>query len=127
MGDGALDYNFPLQVDSMLVPDLCDASTGQKEAVDLAFTIVMRQYLNIMDYPLYFDEVGMHFDDVHKKSLMAYISDLKASRLCSHIFLVNHITSTISALSNYQVVVLDPRNIVVPSVYNNDVRLEHYE
>jgi recombinational DNA repair ATPase RecF len=123
MDDGVLDYTFPLVVDGKEVPGL--GSTGQQEIINLAFMIVARQYLNIVDYPLYLDEVGMHLDVAHRIALMNYINAIKENRLCSHIFMVNHYTDAQSALSNYNVIVLDDRNIVVPAEYNQHTRITH--
>lgn len=121
MDNGILDYTFPLIAQDESVPDISESSKGQAEMIDLAFTMVMRQYTNITDFPIYLDETGSGFDDSHKKKLMDYIKQLIPNNLCSQIFIVNHYLSFHGGLSNHDTVVLDPRNIVVPQNYNEHI------
>jgi len=118
MDDGVLNYKFPLQVEHGTTPDISDGSTGQRDIVNLAFTIVMRQYLGLDDYPLYLDETGASFDEFHRNRLMDYIKLIMDTGLCSQVLLVNHYETVHAGLTNHQVVVLDDRNIVVPDSYN---------
>ena len=116
--EGILVYNFPLNVDNEIIADIKLGSTGQKELINLAFMIVMRQYLNLTEYPLYLDEIGSGFDDMHRKTLIMYIKSLLESKLCSQLLLINHYSQVIGSLSNHDVVVLDSRNIISPDNSN---------
>ena len=98
-------------------------SLGQKEIVNLAFVLVMRQYLNITDYPIYLDEPGNGFDHAHKTELMKFIKMLIDTNQCSQIFMINHYSDWHGGLSNNETVVLDSRNIVVPNPSNQNVKI----
>ncbi len=121
---GTLDYYFPLIKEGKVVDDISSCSSGQKEIIDLAFILIMRQYLGLVEYPLYLDETGSTFDDSHRSYLIKFIKFLIDSQQCQQIFMINHYANWNGGLSNYETVVLDKRNIVVPSVYNQNVKIE---
>ena len=123
MDNGVLDYNFPLIVENEIVDDIKMASKGQAEIINLAFTMVMRQYLNLNGFGIYFDEIGQAFDEFHRRKLFDYIKSLQSKHLCSQIFMINHYTVNTGGLVNHDVVVLDDRNIVVPNHYNANVKI----
>lgn len=123
MDDGVLNYKLALDVDGNMINDIGAGSTGQRDIIDLAFVLVMREYLNINDYPLYLDETGSSFDETHRTKLMAYISNLLDTGNCSQILMVNHFNSMHGGLRNHEVVVLDSRNITVPDTYNEYVKI----
>ena len=125
MDNGVLDYEFPMQVEDSLVSDIKEGSTSQEDVINLAFTIVMMQYLNITDYPLYLDETGASFDEQHRSKLMDYIRTLIDTKHASQIFVVNHYSAMYGGLSNTDTVVLDPRNITVPDNYNANSTLTY--
>ena len=87
--------------------------------------MVMRQYLGITDFPLYLDETGASFDEVHRGLLMRYILMLIESKQCSQVFMINHYTAVTGGLMNHDTVVLDDRNITTPAEFNNNVKLTY--
>ena len=123
MDNGVLDYKFPLHVEGEDVADISKGSEGQQDVIDLAFTLVMRQYLGLTDYPLYLDETGASFDDTHRKLLLNYIKTLIETGQCSQVFMINHYASVHGGLSNHETLVLDDRNITIPSVHNEHVEI----
>ena len=125
MDNGVLNYAFPLIVVDELVPDINDGSTGQVDVINIAFTMVMRQYLQLNDYPLFLDESGASFDELHRTKLMAYVKMLTSTKQASQIFMINHYANVHNGLVNHDVVVLDARNITVPNVYNEHVVITH--
>lgn len=125
LDNGVLDYTFPLTVEGEQVPDINFGSTGQIDIINLAFTMVMRQYLGITDFPLYLDETGASFDEVHRTLLMRYILMLIESKQCSQVFMINHYTAVTGGLTNHDVVVLDDRNITTPADFNTNVNITY--
>lgn len=120
-----LSYKFPMLIDGKEIADIIEGSSGQKEIVNLAFSIIIRQYLGLGNYPLYLDETGAKFDEVHRAKLMYYIHNLIEYKLCTHIFMINHYSSITGGLINHNVVVLDKRNITVPDNYNENVIIKY--
>ena len=83
----------------------------------------MRQYLNIVDFPLYLDEVGVRFDKQHRVALMQYIRKFISNKLCSQLFIINHYSNVYGELVNHDTVVIDERNIDLPDRYNESVKI----
>jgi DNA repair exonuclease SbcCD ATPase subunit len=120
LNNGVLNYIFPLSVKGTIVPDIVETSKSQEEMVNLSFTMVMRDFLNLGQYPLYFDETGAKFDDAHRHNLIDYMKSLIASGKCSQMFFVNHYDSVFSAFRNTNTVVLDATNVTVSQPYNQN-------
>ena len=125
LDNGNLDYYFPLYVEGNEVPDISNASEGQADILDLVFIIVMRQNLNIQDYPLYLDEIDSAFDFTHKKLLANYIRTIMNTDLCSQLFIINHNVDFYNQFVNKDVIVLDTRNIIIPDSYNQSVKITY--
>jgi ABC-type molybdenum transport system ATPase subunit/photorepair protein PhrA len=81
----------------------------------------MRNYLQLKNYPMYLDETGAGFDDIHRLSLIAYIKDFLSSNNCSQMFYVNHYDTMFGAFSNTGTVVLDETNITISKPFNENV------
>jgi ABC-type thiamine transport system ATPase subunit len=122
-----LDYKFPLQVDHEIVPDVSLGSTGQREVVDFAFTIVIAGYLGLTEYPLYLDEVGSSFDTRHREKLIFYIKSLLETRQCEQLFMVNHYMAEYGSFANTDCVVLSKENIILPDTYNERVSIQYVD
>lgn len=121
--NGGLDYKFPIDTEGQIVPDISLGSKGMCDVIDLGFVLVMRQYLNLVDYPIFMDETGSTFDSAHRNNLLKFIKNLLDTQQCQQIFMINHYADWHGGLSNYEAVVLDDRNIVVPSNYNQNVKI----
>jgi hypothetical protein len=117
----SLNYTFPLVVKNTTIPDIIDASKSQKEMVNLAFTIVMREYLGLSQYPLFLDETGAEFDDTHRAALISYMKEILSSNKCSQMFFINHYDTMFGAFTNADTVVLDATNVTVAKPYNQHV------
>jgi hypothetical protein len=121
-----LDYKFPLVVSDLDTPiDISEGSQGQKDIINFAFTIVAMAYMGLQDYPIYMDEVGASFDHKHRGNLINYIKTLIESRQCSQLFMVNHYSSDHGGLSHTNTLVLSADNIVLPSNYNEHVKITY--
>ena len=118
--EATLDYKFPLTLEEGGCPDVADSSEGQRDVVDFAFVLVMRAYLGLEDYPMYLDEPGTAFDEHHRAVLFSYIKGLNDTNQCSQCFMVSHYATMHGGLSNTETIVLDKRNVTVPSVYNEN-------
>lgn len=118
-----LDYVFPVMIKdiSKPLPDVKFGSTGQRDVVNFAFTIMVMIQQELNEYPLYLDEIGASFDDAHRRRLMEYIIFLIENRKVSQAFMVNHYSDMYNSIGNYETLVLDPTNIVVPDNANSNV------
>lgn len=118
-----LNYKFPLATDSNEVFDVSLGSKGQQDVINLAVTLNAMRYLSLTDYPLFLDEVGSSFDFTHRQNYIRMIRDLATTGDCSQIFCVNHFTSDYGGITNADVVVLSPDNIIVPDTHNLTVTM----
>lgn len=119
--NGKIDYTFPFNREGEIISDIAIGSTGQKEIINLAFILILRQYLGLSFIPLYLDETGASFDDIHRNKLLTFIKSLYESGVCEQIFMINHYNSFHNSLSTASVIVLDDTNIATPITYNTDV------
>lgn len=118
-GDKALDYKFPLVVEGKDSGEVTTGSDGQKDVINLAFCIVLMSVLKMNGYPLYMDEVGSTFDDMHRANLMNYVKTLLETGHVSQIFMISHFSSMHGGLANYESLVLHSANLdVVPDNAN---------
>ncbi len=122
--NGIIDYYFPLQIENEIIEDISKGSTGQKDVIDLAFILVMREYLNLTEYPLFMDEIGASFDHEHRSLLLDYIDKLISNRYIQQLFIVNHYALMYNKLSFFDTVILDERNIgIIPERYNEIIKI----
>jgi ABC-type cobalamin/Fe3+-siderophores transport system ATPase subunit len=125
MGEGELDYLFPLQSGPIGTPakDIKYGSTSQADMVDFAFAQTASLYLDLNDYPLFVDELGASFDEAHRPLINQFISRLMESNRYSQVFMISHYVAGWGSFTDAEYLVLDSRNITVPSVNNNHVVL----
>lgn len=123
-----MDYKFPLTYrDPRLpgqggeVPDVSMGSSAQKDVVDFAFKLVVMCYLDMLDWPMFLDELGASFDEEHRYRILTYVKQLVMSQQCSQVFYISHYASSHAAMSTADVTVLDSSNITVPRVINQNV------
>lgn len=124
-GGAELDYKFPMIVgDSDLpVPDISKGSTGMREIIDLSFKIIAMQYLDLSSAPLFADELGHGMDEGHKAHTVNLIKYLMDHCSFSQLYMISHDFAQYTGLSNTEICVLCPANIVVPNKYNNHVQI----
>lgn len=122
-----LDYKFPMYVNGDLVPDIKRGSTGQREVIDLSFRVIAMKRLQLTDMQLMLDEFGAGLDYVHQKAAANAIQSLIDSGMFSQVFMVSHYEASYGALTQTEIAVLCPENIVVPhnAVYNQHVTIEN--
>lgn len=103
-----LDYRFKVDVDDEItVRDVAYLSRGQKEIVNFVFKLLLMQHLGLKDYPLFMDEIGGSFDNVHRDRLYQYIKRLVESEQVKQVFIISHIASSHDALTTADRCVLD--------------------
>lgn len=119
----ALDYRFPLLIESGKnhTPDIKDGSGSQVDIVDFAFRLFVKKSLHLEDFPLYFDEFGITFDEEHRTNLNLLITNMLELGQTNQVLYISHYMQEHSALVNADVCVIDPNNITVPKVYNQHV------
>lgn len=91
--DTELTYVFPIKLhddNSLIVPDLKDASDGQSAIVDFAFQITAMLYKGLVNVPLLLDEVDRPMEPAHKERLMRFITSGVENGRFSQVFLVSH-------------------------------------
>lgn len=122
-----LDYQFKISVNGEEnAPDISVASSGMKEVIDLAFTIVSMQYLGLQHAPIFLDEFGARLDNAHRDSVHHLITNLLTTANFSQIFMVSHYENTYASLANTDITVLCDSNLGLTkdTIYNRNVEIE---
>jgi len=121
-----LDYKFPVRIHhaEKSIDDVRLGSTGMREVFDLAFKLCAMHFLSLDHIPLVLDEFGRTMDKVHKEHATNFIQQLLNQSTQPQIFMVSHDLLQYGSISNVDVCVLCPANIVVPDKYNKHVVIE---
>jgi energy-coupling factor transporter ATP-binding protein EcfA2 len=118
-----LDYKFPLRTKENTVSDIKLGSTGMREVVNLAFKVIAMRYLGLSNSPLYLDEFGHSFDEVHRVNASITIKSLMETQHFTQLFMVSHYQSSHGGFTNAETCVLDPNNVTCPDTYNKHVTI----
>lgn len=111
-----LDYKFSVRInDNITINDVSKGSSAMREVIDLAFRVTSCVYLNMTDFPLILDELGVAFDKAHRQSVYYMVSQLMTTSSFSQIFLVSHYESFYGSLTNADISILSASNIDIPS------------
>lgn len=123
ISDGELDYKFPFYANDPknITADVSLGSLGQCEVIDFVFMLTVYKALNLDGYPLFLDELGRTFDELHKPKMLQLVRSLIDSGANSQLFMVSHDPGIHFQLSQADVCVIDPANISLPNVYNTNV------
>jgi len=112
----SLDYDFAFTVDGKKAGDDVDQGSGaQKEIFDLAFMLVSMIHLGLQDTEIFLDEFSIKMDYAHRKEAMKMVMDLLNNSDFSQIYMISHYESSYGTLSNADITVLCPENILLPS------------
>ena len=91
VGSDVLNYKFKLEVgDSLVVEDIANGSTGQRQAIDLAFKLVIYSLLGFHDYMLCLDELGSNMDELHTDNMSRLVQTFATEASFSQIFIISH-------------------------------------
>ena len=91
VGNDVLNYRFKLEVgDSLIVDDISNGSTGQRQAIDLAFKLVLYSLLGFHDYLLVLDELGSNMDETHTDNMGRLVQSFATEGSFSQIFIISH-------------------------------------
>lgn len=126
MRDGELDYEFPMAYDTSEreISDVKYGSSAQIDIVNFAFRLLVYTNLELQDYPLYVDEIGITFDETHRKNLMDLIRIYIESKQFSQTFMISHYADQYKTFISSETLVLDGTNISVPQEHNKHVKME---
>lgn len=117
---------FPLSVNDgyLITPDINEASDGQKDIINFAFRMVVGQYLQLGDYPLYLDELAPTLDEQHRENLTRYVNNMMETNQFEQMFMISHYASNHYAFSNSEILMMDGRNIInKPGHFNKHVKI----
>lgn len=123
-----LDYKFPLMVQTKdnTVKDVSMGSTAMCEVVDLVFKLTSMKYLGLSDAPIYLDEFAASFDSSHRSMASDVIKSLLDMNNFSQMFMISHYEQSYGSLTNAEICVLCPNNIVIPrdAIFNKHVIIQ---
>lgn len=124
--DGELNYKFPMFIHNTanMVPDIECGSDSQKDIVNQAFRLVVYKFMELHGHPLYLDELGRTFDEVHKHNLTFAIKDLIEDEMYSQIFFITHSFESQNGFPNSQIAVIDDSHVSLKRVYNEHVKIQ---
>ncbi|MNF63515.1 hypothetical protein D3C84_452210 [compost metagenome] len=122
---GELDYKFPIYVHSSdnTIPDIKYGSDSQVDIVNQAFILVVYKFLELQHFPLYLDELGRTFDEVHRLNLTLAIKELIDDDTYSQVFFISHSFESQNSYPNSQIVVIDDSHVSLKRSYNEHVEI----
>jgi energy-coupling factor transporter ATP-binding protein EcfA2 len=125
LADGDLDYRFPLYTVSSDndIPDVAKGSDSQIDIVNQAFRLIVYKFLELNDYPLYLDELGRSFDEVHRHNLVPAIKDMIDDSTYSQIFMISHYADGQNSYPNSEIIVLDDSHLTLKRSFNEHVTI----
>lgn len=119
-----LDYTMKVVFEEgTTISDMKLCSTAQKSILDLAWTIALYEQLELHDHPMFLDEIDAGFSDGNRTRLLSLLDDITAKEYISQLFIVNHHSSLYSAIADKQTLCINPEGIVLPSEYNEHVKI----
>ena len=102
-----LDYRFKLTVEDKLeVNDISTCSRGMKNAIDLAFKLLMYKLLDLEGGYLALDELGSNLDKEHTTSIFNLVQQLASTERFSQLFIISH-KENLSYMQNVDVIQLN--------------------
>ena len=119
-----IDYNLKIKVGRSIVKDISLCSRGQKEIVDLAWILALYRQLELVEYPLKFDEVDSALSEGNRSRLLELLSGMMRNREIGQLFLINHHSSLYSSFLDCQTLCLNGDDILLPSEYNQHTTIE---
>lgn len=125
------DYKFTALFKGKRIDSLQLCSTAQKDIINLCVCLALRSPVASTDgigmkgYPLALDETGRTFDEAHKSNLIDLFNLLIEEDLVSQIYLTSHHAVIHGAMTNIQTLVLNPDNIAVPAIYNQEIDISY--
>lgn len=125
LAEGELDYKFPMYVHNAdnTVDDIRFGSDSQKDIVNQAFRLVVYKFMELDGYPLYLDELGRTFDEVHRLNLTLALKDLMGDETYSQIFFISHSFESQNSYPASQIAVIDDSHVSLKREYNEHVTI----
>lgn len=112
--DGDLDYKFPVNIREYDRPvsDISKLSTGQADITNFTMILATYSFLGLKEMPLFLDELGATFDPKHRMRLVNFLKRLIDFGYVSQIFYISHNPEIYNTLTNAEVCIMDPANVV---------------
>ncbi len=123
--EGELNYKFPIYIHNAenLIPDIEFGSDSQKDIINQAFRLVVYKFLDLQGFPLYLDELGRTFDEVHRLNLTLALKDLMGDETYSQVFFISHSFESQNSYPNSQIAVIDDSHVSLSRIYNEHVSI----
>lgn len=120
-----LTYQFPIEIDSELAPDINHLSDGQTEIVNFTWCLAILLQLKMLNQiPLYADELGRACDVTHRNKILLFLNSLVDNSLVEQVFLINHYAALQEGFTNSDVICLNQDNLGdLPSTVNQNVKM----
>lgn len=121
-----LTFDFPVAINrSGRIPDISICSDGQKEIINLAWTIALAEINGALQrYPLKLDEPDKGISHGNRGRVLELLSRLIQQQAIKQLVLINHHDGLYSAFPHCEVLCLSADNITVPAVFNQHVELK---
>lgn len=120
-----LDYGLPLKVGTIDSKDISMLSDGQKEIMDLSWTIAILLQMKLLNkVPFYADEITRCMDGYHRGKTMEFLNALLDNKLIEQCFIINHFVSVSEGFKTCSVVCLSTENLSdIPENANEHVTI----
>lgn len=111
----SLDFTFPIEVGDVTVRDISKLSKGQREMVNLAWTLaILLQTKKLDKYPIFLDEIGSGIDSYHTQKLIECLHDLVSKKVIQQLFIVSHGSMVVNSFNDCDYICLRMENVLLP-------------
>lgn len=123
--DVDLDYKFRVVTTNPEKPisDISECSGGEIDLIDFLIRLTLLRYLKTS--PLFMDEVGVTFDELHRQKFSHYISTQARLNNLPQVFMISHYVSQYGIFNNndVNVIKLNTTGMKVPVNANENVTI----
>jgi hypothetical protein len=125
MENGKLTYQFPMRAisddEEDIAEDISEGSDSQRDVINHAFRMAAYHFLHLTDYPLYTDEFGRSFDDIHRHNSVPAIATLADSERFSQAFVISNFNDSRNGFVRAERFVINDSNVELAGEYNAHV------
>lgn len=121
-----LNYQFPVISGDSNKPnkDIGNCSGGEREIINLAFRLTILRYLgNHCPVPLIMDEVGVNFDELHRRNFCNFIASLLRTDKVRQLVMVSHYINQFGMFADANIIALNVEGLSVPAEVNKKSRI----
>lgn len=124
--DVDLNYNLSFMVNNgEPIKDISLASKGQKEIMDLAWTLAIFHQMKLgKNYPLKLDEPDGGLNNEHRVRLLNFLQQMMQNEDLNQLFMINQFPSVYDSFISSQTLCIKEEGIILPAEFNQGIEID---